>query len=178
MKHGDPKRAIDEDTSRQVHTHLGDVWPEDRHILVSKRTCEFYRLLSCSQRSHGTATVLQYRHRDFDMEKCVLSVTIPTPADGFDPAVHITNSSRVNIYQLDSDAEELLPSISWGIAPPRRRKLMTVDFDSTTNVTSRPYHCLSGAFSTFELECAGGSLCTVDFWQTRRHKGGVYELGS
>jgi hypothetical protein len=41
MPRNDPKRAIAEDTSRQVHTRLGDVWPEDRHVLVSEDTCEF-----------------------------------------------------------------------------------------------------------------------------------------
>jgi hypothetical protein len=119
------------------------------------------------------ATVLQFRHRDFDMEKCVLSVTIPAPAEGFDPAVHISNGSRVDIYQLTPDAEELLPSISWGTAPARHRKLLTVDFDTATNVTSRPYHCPRGLFSTFELECVGAP-CMVDFWQTRHWKSGMF----
>lgn len=40
IKGDDSKRLLHEDTSRQWFSPLGEVWPEDRHILVTKEYCE------------------------------------------------------------------------------------------------------------------------------------------
>jgi hypothetical protein len=40
MKTADTTRTLTEDTARQWQSDLGDVWPEDRHVLVTHDTCE------------------------------------------------------------------------------------------------------------------------------------------
>jgi hypothetical protein len=44
MKPNDLLRVLTEDTSRQWHSSLGDVWPEDRHVIVNRSVCEPYIL--------------------------------------------------------------------------------------------------------------------------------------
>jgi hypothetical protein len=113
------------------------------------------------------------------MERCILSVSIPPPSDKFEPAASILDMSHVDIWQLDPLAEEFAPHISWGTAPARHQKLMAMDFGLGVNVSSAVYTCPSGAFSTFELACAGTGPCKVDFWQTRSIKSGtVYRYGA
>jgi hypothetical protein len=173
MRAGGVSRTLTEDTTRQWQSDLGDVYPEDRHVLVNHSICERSRsAVHAISDFFYTATILQYRNRDFDMEDCVLSVTVPTSTNDFDPATSLIDGSLVDVWAL-ADAEELFLHGTSRIASPRRHKMMTVNLARATNSTSSPFQCPSGNFTTLELACSGqGGVCSVDFWQTRAVKTG------
>jgi hypothetical protein len=173
MRAGDRRRALVEDAGRQWTSNIGSIWPEDRHVVVSSNVSRivFPRRASWCSRicTPQTSTVLQFRNRDFDMERCVLIARLPTKTDTFDPVASVHGGSVVDVWALDG-AAELLPSISWGTAPPRTKRMATFVFGSSDDAgwTSDEFHCPSGAFSTFEFECGTGQHeCLVDFWQNK-----------
>ncbi|KAL1688296.1 hypothetical protein GGG16DRAFT_60261 [Schizophyllum commune] len=151
MRAGDPSRALTEDTSREWASYEGLVWPYHRRFRVDGQT----------------STVMQFRNRDFGMEHCVLVLSIPQQTPDLIPNVRLTEGSPVSVWLLDPDAPELHPSISWGTAPRRHRKLATFAISTEGNQTSEEFLCAGDKFSTFEFECAETNGCEVDFWQNK-----------
>ncbi|KAI4526369.1 hypothetical protein K525DRAFT_265201 [Schizophyllum commune Loenen D] len=151
MRAGDPSRALTEDTSREWDSFEGLVWPYHRRLSVDSQT----------------STVMQFRNRDFGMERCVLVLSVPQQTPDLIPNVHLTEGSPVSVWLLDPDAPELHPSISWGTAPRRHTKLATFAVSAEGNQTSDEFICAGDKFSTFEFECAEAEGCEVDFWQNK-----------
>lgn len=110
---------------------------------------------------------MQFRIRDFQMERCILNATLPRSSDHFDPRINIIDGSSVDVWMLDGNTE-LLPSISWGTAPVRRQHFATFKFGDDGATTSKEFRCPSGSFSTFEFTCMRNQKeCLVDFWQNK-----------
>jgi hypothetical protein len=118
------------------------------------------------------ATVLQYRNRDFDMEDCILTITVPRSTSDFNPAVSLVSGSVIDIWML-APTEELFLDGDSTAASPRLQRLMTVELVPAIEATSVPFQCASGDFTTMELACSSQSTtCSADFWQTRAVKTG------
>jgi hypothetical protein len=99
------------------------------------------------------------------MERCVLVASLPTPSPEFDPAIQFTSGSQLDLWILDGTAE-LLPSISWGLAPRRQQLFTTFAFGLNHTYTSEEFRCPSGSFVTMEFACSDGQKqCQIDFWQ-------------
>ena len=110
---------------------------------------------------------MQFRNRDFGMERCVLVLSIPQQTPDLIPNVRLAEGSPISVWLLDPDAPELHPSISWGTAPRRHRKLATFVVSMERNQTSEEFFCAGDKFSTFEFECAETNGCEVEFWQNK-----------
>ncbi|KAI5898402.1 uncharacterized protein SCHCODRAFT_02164288 [Schizophyllum commune H4-8] len=151
MRAGDPTRALTEDTSREWASYEGLVWPYHRRFWVDGQT----------------STVMQFRNRDFGMERCVLVLSVPQQTPDLIPNVRLAEGSPISVWLLDPDAPELHPSISWGTAPRRYWKLATFAVSAEGNQTSEESLCAGDKFSTFEFECAEVDGCEVDFWQNK-----------
>jgi hypothetical protein len=110
---------------------------------------------------------MQFRNRDFDMEKCVLTIVVPQDTPSLIAAANVQHGSKLNVWMLDN-ALEIHPAISWGYAPERRSLLTSLEVTDGT-FTSAPFRCASTSFTTLELECADRTTkCLVDFWQDRQ----------
>lgn len=108
---------------------------------------------------------MQWRVRDFAMERCILVGNLPLQSDDFDPATRFTSGSLIDLWLLDG-SHELLPSISWGTAPPRQQRLTTFAFDANGTFASKEFNCSSGSFVTVEFACSHDQKpCHADFWQ-------------
>ncbi|KAI0649023.1 hypothetical protein C8Q79DRAFT_487874 [Trametes meyenii] len=163
----DVSREMRED-ERGKDTIFGAVYPDDRHVLVSKQV----------------STVVQFRNLDYAMERCILNISLPVGNPDFNPDISVSESSQVDVWILDN-AAELAQDIrgTLGGAPSRRTLLATLPFPTSGGWRRSPeFHCPSGAFTTLELSCsiAYNTDCQVDFWQDRRAKpvGGVYIVQS
>ncbi|RDX57165.1 hypothetical protein OH76DRAFT_1335028 [Lentinus brumalis] len=137
-------------------TEFGTVYPDDRHILVTDKV----------------STVVQFRHLDYAMERCVVNITIPQQDGHFDPAVKLADPSMVDVWVLDAPTE-LSRYISGSMerAPARRELLATLTVSRSEASHSSEFHCTSGKFTTVELACSPTHPgCSVDFWQDQRAK--------
>jgi len=160
IHNSDPTRKMTED-HRTHWTEEGTVYPEDRHIVVVSLT----------------SSIVQFRVADSGMEKCVLNAVLPKPTKWLDPAIHVQNSSVIDIWMVESSTE-ITPyvSTSWTYAPERRNRFSTwVVFDSDSEWSSHSFWCKSQTFVTFELACSEATPnCHVEFWQDREGPNGVY----
>ncbi|KJA22681.1 hypothetical protein HYPSUDRAFT_164321 [Hypholoma sublateritium FD-334 SS-4] len=143
-------RRMTED-DRGLVTHIGVVYPDDRHIYISPKI----------------STIVQFRHLDYGMENCSLIYTVPLLTSKFNPNAIVLNSSIIDVWALDT-VVEISRHIgdTWKYAPKRTKKLATLSMSNN----SYSFHCRSNEFSTFELSCSSSatSLCQVDFWQDQR----------
>jgi len=147
----DHTRAMHEDY-RQWKTQEGTIYSDDRHF-VTKAT---------------TATVLQFRHLDYAMERCILNVTVPVQTEPLDAAENSRPASILDVWVLDSSLE-LSPYALWDRAPTRRARFTSLEVSPGSGIASEEFPCPSGQFSTFEITCAPQTPdCYVDFWQNRR----------
>lgn len=109
------------------------------------------------------------------MERCRLTIGIPTPDTDFDPAVILSNPAYVDVWFLDA-SRELNPAIhgNWGPAPNRGgfyATLSLASYDAVEQITPE-FICPSGEFTTVELVCSAMSPdCYLDFWQRRSSRG-------
>ncbi|KAF9038918.1 hypothetical protein BDZ89DRAFT_1061021 [Hymenopellis radicata] len=146
----DPSRSLFEDP-RWYPSDVGAIYPDDRHFLVSSET----------------STVVQFRNLDYEMERCHLNPTIPSPnITSFEAAVNVDFSSEIDIWMLDSSSE-LSRHISWSTAPPRRSHFATVDFSGKDHKPIE-FRCPSSSFTTFEFSCSDRTPnCYINFWQKK-----------
>jgi hypothetical protein len=116
-----------------------------------------------------TSTVMQFRNRDFDMEKCVLTMSVPRDTPSLVAAANVTSKTVLNVWMLDN-AVEIHPAIFWGYAPKRKALLTNFTVTPEAAVASVPFRCASTSFTTLEFECAAKHVddCHVDFWQDRQ----------
>ncbi|KAI0331102.1 hypothetical protein GY45DRAFT_663289 [Cubamyces sp. BRFM 1775] len=115
------------------------------------------------------STVAQFRHLDYGMEECRLTITIPTSDTGFDPAVILRKPANVDIWFLNN-SQELNPAMhgSWAPVASRIGFYTTLSLPSSDSVEhmTPAFACPSGGFTTVELACATTSPdCYLDFWQ-------------
>lgn len=116
--------------------------------------------------------MVQFRHLDYAMERCVVNITIPQQDGHFDPAVKLADPSMVDVWVLDAPTE-LSRYISGSMerAPARRELLTTLTVSRSEASHSSEFHCTSGKFTTVELACSPTHPgCSVDFWQDQRAK--------
>jgi hypothetical protein len=112
---------------------------------------------------------MQFRNRDFDMERCVLTLSIPSTTPTLVPSAHVTNHSTVEVWALDNTLE-IHPSIFWGTAPKRTQLLTTFDVTDVKGAKweSGAFRCAATSFTTLEFVCKDGKEgCHVEFWQDR-----------
>ena len=168
-----PKRPMREEERGRL-TEFGTVYPDDRHILITNKVRRFNQsdLVADDLTMGQVSTVVQFRHLDYAMERCVLNITIPQPDGHFDPAVKLTNPSMIDVWVLDSLTEfSRYITGSMGNAPSRRELLTTLIVFWSESSHSSAFHCESGEFTTLELVCAPSDPhCSVDFWQDQRAK--------
>ncbi|KAF8960216.1 hypothetical protein BDZ97DRAFT_1666087 [Flammula alnicola] len=141
---------------RSWRSKLGTVYPDDRHIVISEKV----------------STIIQFRHIDYAMERCVLNVTIPQRTKKFDPFLDIVYPSTFDIWILDIVAEiSRYTDTVWKFAPRRRKLFTTLTFSENDGggLSSEEFHCPSNEFTTLEFACSPAlPSCRVDFWQDRR----------
>lgn len=124
-----------------------------------------------------TSTVMQFRNRDFDMERCVLSFMVPQDTPSLAAAADVQHGSKLNVWMLDNTLE-IHPAIFWGYAPERRRLLTSLEI-TDGEFESDAFRCASTSFTTLEFECVDrATKCYADFWQDRQkpHAGKVWTV--
>jgi hypothetical protein len=110
---------------------------------------------------------MQFRTRDFDMERCVLTLEVPKDTASLVASAHVHSGSKLDVWMLDNTLE-IHPAIFWGKAPKRTGLFTTFDVTGDTKLESKPFRCPSTSFTTLEFECVGRDKnCHVDFWQDR-----------
>lgn len=187
MRTDDPERRMSEDAR---HVQLGasqTYYPDDRHVVVSPnvRLSPLHNVPT-DRRCPQTSTIIQFRHLDYGMERCVLNASLPGSSAQFDPAIALADPAAVDVWLLEGPSTELTPAngTAWTRAPRRTStKLAELAFSRAgAESSSGEFACLSGGFTTVELACApraSGVPCLVDFWQDpERAPGGTSCMGT
>ena len=157
---------------RDHWTPSGMVHPDDRHIVVTPQVS-----LSTADPRQAPAelcpqntSVLQFLYRDFAIERCVLTASVPCQTARFDPAVTLIEPSRIDVWVLDAPTElsRYIESTT-DTAPRRNRLLATLAVASERPSTTGELACRSNEFLTLELACSPSTpACHVYFWQDKR----------
>ncbi|TFK55498.1 hypothetical protein OE88DRAFT_1651847 [Heliocybe sulcata] len=153
IRTSDSLRLIAEDV-KGWRTPLGSVYPDNRRIVASKEV----------------STILQYRYRDYAMERCTLIANIPGDTKNVDSSVDSASSTQVDVWLLETSGA-LRPYLRSGQtrAPRRRRLLTTMMLSAGGNDSYGEFDCPSGDLLNLELSCPRvGRNCIVDFWQDQR----------
>ncbi|KAJ6583269.1 hypothetical protein B0H10DRAFT_1962223 [Mycena sp. CBHHK59/15] len=135
----------------QVHwpSSFGMIYPKEREFLVS--------------------TIAQFRTIDFNMERCVATLEIPSPADVQNLTSKSVSSSSepflLEIWTLNT-AEDISPrTLSYTTCPPRTSLLATMAVHSGYNLRdSPPFPCPSHSLLMFEISCSIPA-CSLHFRQ-------------
>ncbi|KAJ7060893.1 hypothetical protein C8F01DRAFT_968553, partial [Mycena amicta] len=104
----------------------------------------------------GLSTVVQFRVRDFAMERCSLELALTPTTTGSQSQYHF--QGHIDIWQL-ALSEWLDPeTFSWNKRPERMRLAATWDVDPFTGsqkrkLNSTEFDCTSGKIVTFEIAC-------------------------
>lgn len=142
---------IQED-SRGMPTHDGYIYLDDRHIVVTPQN----------------TSLLQFRVKDWAMERCVITFILPKRSESFEPFPMLTDPSWVDVWILDKTTEmsRHIPG-SMEIVARRKRLLATAQITTQGAHNIAEFPCLSNTFITVELACTPSSAeCFVDFWQS------------
>ncbi|KAF7297365.1 hypothetical protein MIND_00970000 [Mycena indigotica] len=145
-------------------TYFGTAYPTDRKFRIAL----------------DVSTVVQFRVRDFGMEKCTLTLSMgiaPPPTSGHHHGRSLSESAMatgsIDVWQLDQ-AHRLDPEhLSWNNRPSRRHLFATWDLaemqgQPTASFRTTEFLCPSTEILTFELACAAGNpSCHLEFAQPR-----------
>ncbi|KAI0043705.1 hypothetical protein FA95DRAFT_1609153 [Auriscalpium vulgare] len=108
------------------------------------------------------STVVQFRAIDYGMENCTVVVDFP-PAP---PAL------TLDVWRLDAPARLDMRSLTYSSRPRRAELVGSVTRHASASLAERhlggktvlpPFDCPSGSYHTFEMACAAGSDCDLDF---------------
>ncbi|KAJ7230410.1 hypothetical protein GGX14DRAFT_553890 [Mycena pura] len=159
-----PGTVFYENNTGRRFTNFGMAYPTDRTFRVTAGV--------------RTSTVVQFRGRDFGMEKCtltlVMGMTSPTMGHGHgrDASEHAyTARGRLDVWQLAQATNRRLDPerLSWNTRPTRARLLTSWDLATAASATLRSdeFACASTSIVTLELACASASDCALAFVQPR-----------
>ncbi|KAJ7892973.1 hypothetical protein B0H13DRAFT_2339902 [Mycena leptocephala] len=136
----------------------------------------------------GLSTVVQFRVRDFAMERCSLELALTPPGTAHaehahDPATTTRSQSQyhfrgyIDVWQLVASEWLDADTFSWNQRPQRGRLAATWDVDPIRSAVgmqklkleSTVFDCTSGKIVTFEIACAKGreADCDVQWIQPR-----------
>lgn len=132
---------------------FGMIYPNDRQFLVSSQI----------------STVAQFRTLDFGMERCVLSLMVPSSSAlqeaRSNKTVTYLPATSLNIWRLKASGDIDRKSLSWINRPPRDTLLTTMSISPGQNTFESPeFHCPSRSLQNFELSCATPK-CHLQFQQ-------------
>ncbi|KAJ6484014.1 hypothetical protein C8R45DRAFT_999949 [Mycena sanguinolenta] len=130
---------------------FGTIYPEDRTFLVSSEA----------------STIAQFRAIDFAMERCVLTLAVPSVEDqGTSGKKTISSPGPISlaIWALDSTDDMDPRTLSWFTRPARSHLLTTIIFSVSGYFESPPFSCPSRTLHTFEISC-GTPECYLRFHQ-------------
>ncbi|GJE88767.1 hypothetical protein PsYK624_048520 [Phanerochaete sordida] len=161
FKASDRSRRMWED-DRAHMTPAGSVYPDDRHIVANQTV----------------STLVQFRFKDYGMQRCFLNASVPLLIEKFDPAITLAEPSVLDVWELDTD----MPIARYvrgsrDFAPRRRRLFTTLLVRANGQDVSGEFVCKSNELLTLELACSPSvPSCHVDFWQDRRIEpaGGIF----
>ncbi|KAF7347014.1 hypothetical protein MVEN_01454500 [Mycena venus] len=118
-------------------SNFGMIYPEDRTFLVSSEV----------------STIIQIRTIDFAMERCVLTLAVPSIEDQKDSGKELISSAgplSLDIWALDSMYDIDPHTLSWFTRPVRSHLLTTIVFSDPGQFESPSFSCPSRTLHTFE----------------------------
>ncbi|KAI0067446.1 hypothetical protein BV25DRAFT_1819784 [Artomyces pyxidatus] len=142
-------RAISRVSSAEPSTVFDAVQWHDSSITVNGVVPDNVRTF---QVSPEISTIVQFRAIDYGMENCTLTLALPAPH----------SDVQLDVWALSTSTRLDVRTLSWKTRPPRTERV-----GHATNligeVTFTPFQCSSGSYHTFEVSCATGGDCAVDF---------------
>ncbi|KAF8167191.1 hypothetical protein B0H34DRAFT_4305 [Crassisporium funariophilum] len=157
----DPNRVFPLDLHRWL-SDFGLLTPPDRNLKVSK----------------GLHTIAQFHVLDYGMERCALTVRLPSRGDSLPHPYILPNSGdsvRLNICQLDAPRPLDERTISWSTRPSCVRQLGILDAKIGGEVEMESFPCKSGSFLAYDVSCAEDSPeCAVDVWSNHNATWGFF----
>ncbi|KIJ63972.1 hypothetical protein HYDPIDRAFT_133255 [Hydnomerulius pinastri MD-312] len=145
-----PKLVWPDDTTKGM-TIIGTVSPDHRRFAISP----------------NVSSVAQFRAVDFGYENCTLEFAMIAPgSDSMAESTRSQTSSLVDIWRLHTDQKLDVKTLSWDMRPPRSHRIGTVELEwGHVAILDKSFLCPWGTYQTFEISCAEGSNCDLDFWQ-------------
>ncbi|KAJ7744016.1 hypothetical protein DFH07DRAFT_943075 [Mycena maculata] len=135
---------------------FGMIYPEDREFMVSNEV----------------STITQFRTLDFGMERCVVTLGIPSE-EGIEDLPEKTvfrpdGPFTLEIWTLDSDERIDPTALTWANRPPMSDLLATMIVQPGYNLLdSMPFPCPARTFLAFEIRCSTPT-CYLRFRQDKK----------
>jgi hypothetical protein len=117
--------------------------------------------------------------RDFNMERCVLAINVPSnstgppgetgPSGSFIPGGYEIkgDTGNIELWKLISPQEPLdIRKVSYRSKPMRESLLASVNIAPGQRITTREFSCMQDSLQTFEFVCPWKG-CEVSWWQIK-----------
>ncbi|KAI0355425.1 hypothetical protein OH77DRAFT_325185 [Trametes cingulata] len=112
-------------------------------------------------------TIVQFWAGDYEMQRCSLEFTLPSPA-GDDP-LKTAEPTSVEVWHVDAPSKLDVKGLSWQSRPARVSVVARWTLYPNTTARSPEFNCRSGSFQTFELACVDDG-CLGEFYQEPKHR--------
>lgn len=124
--------------------------------------------------SFQVSTIAQFRAGDFGMERCSLTISIPSLLN-LEEEMNITSPSFfsdpvVFVDVWKADVEEIdRRKLSWSTRPTKQSMFASLELGFGVSWESDEFFCRSGSYHTFTFNLGGGEVDSrVDFRQDPR----------
>jgi hypothetical protein len=100
------------------------------------------------------------------MERCTLTLAIPSPEPSSDTKKKATlsDNTSINIWRVKASSNINARALSWSNRPARESLVATIQVMPGQDMGSPEFHCPSGSLQSFEISCATED-CHLQFQQ-------------